>query len=69
MSFDKFASEFRQAVEREIASLDLYLGEGKAQSFDEYRKFAGRRSGLAIALGIFQGTIRNYAEFYDDDDE
>lgn len=62
-----FHDNYRAAMREEIAKNERELGEGKADSFEEYKRRVGLISGLRKANDVFNDTLKNYIE--DDDDK
>lgn len=61
-----FHDDYRASLREEIARNERELGEGKADSFEEYRRRVGLIAGLRKAQDVFNNTLKNYIE---DDDE
>lgn len=57
-----FHSDYRTSLQEEIAKNERELGEGKADSFEEYKRRVGLIAGLRKAQDVFNDTLKNYIE-------
>lgn len=61
-----FNGDYRAAILEEIAKNERELGEGKANSFEEYKRRVGLIAGLRKAHDVFNDTLKTYIEEDDD---
>lgn len=50
--------DYRKAILEEIRRKEIWLGEGKAESYERYREMAGRIKGLKDSLDTFKNVIK-----------
>jgi hypothetical protein len=57
--------DFRKEVGKEIRKLEVWLGEGKADSYERYKEVTGKIKGLKESLEKFNHVMKMHGE--DDD--
>ena len=58
MFFDRFKRVYKAEIKSRIAERQVYLGQGKAVSFDEYQRHVGHIAGLEAALLALDDVIQ-----------
>jgi len=49
--------EYRRVILEEIRAKEVWLGEGKAESFERYKEVTGQIKGLKASLSRFQYVL------------
>lgn len=57
--------DFRKEVSEEIRKLEVWLGEGKADSYERYKEVTGKIKGFKQTLDKFNNVMKMHGE--DDD--
>ena len=57
--------DYRGVIEKEIRKLEIWLGEGKADTYERYKETTGKIKGLKESLDMFNNVMKMHGE--DDD--
>lgn len=58
MFFDQFKRAYKAEIKSRIAERQVYLGQGKAVTFEDYQRHAGYIAGLEAALTALDDVIQ-----------
>lgn len=59
--------QYTKAIRDAIREKEVFIGAGKAESFEMYRNKCGEVAGLKKALDLFNDVVKRHGEMEDDE--